>query len=84
MIPDFATKMQLLKSIRNSLFSWSKMQHKAFEDKNELCANPLLWPYSLQKDAGVSTDTFEKTIGGVLLQEGHPVIYVPIKLNPAD
>ena len=36
--------------MRNSDFSWGKMQQKAFEDiKNELCANPLVQPYSLQK-----------------------------------
>ena len=61
----------------NSDFSWGKMQQKAFEDiKNELCANPLVQPYSLQKEATVTTDASEKAIGGVLSQEGHPVIYV--------
>ena len=70
--------------MRNS-FSWGKMQQKAFEDiKNELCANPLVQPYSLKKEATVNTDASEKTIGGVLLQEGHPVIYVSRKLIPAE
>ena len=32
MIPDFATKMLPLKNMRNSDFSWGKMQQKAFED----------------------------------------------------
>ena len=50
MIPDFAAKMLPLNNMRNSDFSWGKMQQKAFEDiKNELCANPLVQPYSLQK-----------------------------------
>ena len=48
---------------------------KTFEDiKHELCANPLVQPYSLQKEATVTTDASEKAIGGVLSQEGHPVI----------
>ena len=62
-----------------------KMQQKAFEDiKNELCANPLVQPYSIQKEATITTDTSEKTNGGVLSQEGHPVIYVTRKLTPVE
>ena len=69
MIPDFGTKMLLLNNMRNSDFSWGKMQQKAFEDiKNELCANSLVQPYSLQKEATVTADFSEKDIGGVLLQ----------------
>ena len=33
MILDFATKMLPLNNMRNSDFSWGKMQQKAFEDK---------------------------------------------------
>ena len=62
--------------MRNGDFSWGKMQKKAFEDiENELHANPLVQPYSLQKEATVTTDASEKTNGGVFSQEGHPVIY---------
>ena len=58
MIPDFATKMLPLNDMRNRDLSWGKMQQKAFEDiKNELCANPLVQPYSLQKEATVTTVT---------------------------
>ena len=82
MIPDFATKMLPLNSMKNSDFSWGKMQQKAFEDiKNELCANPLVPPYSIQKEATVTTDASEKAI---LSLEGHPVIYVSRKLIPAE
>ena len=85
MIPDFATKLLPLNNMRNSIFSWGKMQQKAFEDiKFELCANPLVQPYSLQKEATVTIDASEKTIGGVLSQEGHPVIHVSRKLTPAE
>ena len=62
--------------MRNSDFSSGKMQQKAFDDiKNELFADPLVQPYSLQKEAIVTTDASEKDIGGFLSQEGHPVIY---------
>ena len=66
MIPEFAAKMLPLNNMRNSDFSWGKMQQKAFEDiKNELCANLLVQLYSLQKEATVTTDVSEKVIGGV-------------------
>ena len=71
--------------MRNSNFSWGKMQQKAFEDiKKELCANPLVQPFSLQKETTVTTDGSEKAPGGVLSQEGHPVIYVLRKLTPVE
>ena len=74
--------MLLLINMRNSDFSLGKIQQKAFEDiKSELCANPLVQPYSLQKEATVTTDASEKAIGGVLSQERHPIIYVSIKLT---
>ena len=56
-----------LNNMRNSDFSRGEMQQKYFEDiKRELCVNPLLQPYSLQKEATITTDASEKAIGGVL------------------
>ena len=61
------------------------MHQKAFEDmKPELCANPLVEPYNLEKEATVITDTSEKAIGGVLSHEGHPFIYVSRNSTPAE
>ena len=37
-----------------------------------------------EKKATVTTDASEKTISGVFLQEGNPVIYVSRKLTPAQ
>ena len=75
MVPDFATKMLPLKNMRNNDLSWGKTQQKTCEDtKNELCANPFVQPYSLQKEATVTADASEKTTCGVPSQEGHPVI----------
>ena len=84
MIPDFATKMLPLNEIRKE-FRWDKEEQNDFENiKNELSANPLVQPYSLTKEATVTTDTSEKAIGGLLSQEGHPVIYVSRKLSQAE
>ena len=85
MIPDFATKRLPLNNKRNSDLSWGRLQQKAFEDiKNELCVKPLVQPYSLQKEATITSNASEKAIGGVLSQKGHPVIYVTRKLTSAE
>ena len=78
MIPNFVTKMLPLNNMRNTNFSWSKMQQKTFEDiEIELCADPLVQPYSLQKEATITT-------GGVFSQEGYPIIYVSRTLTSAE
>ena len=85
MIPDFATKMVPLNEIRKEEFRWEKEEQNAFENnKNELCANPLLQTYSLTMELTVTTEASEKAIGGLLSQEGHPVIQVSRKLSQAE
>ena len=84
MVPGFATKMLPLNKIRKEEFRWEKEEQNVFENiKNQLCVNTLLQPYSLTKEATVTTDASEKGIGGVISQEGHPVIYVLRKLSQA-
>ena len=84
-MPKFATKMLPVNEIRKEEFRWEKEEQNAFKNiKNELYANPLVQPYSLTKEATVTTDASEKAIGGVLSQEGRPVIYVSGKLSQAE
>ena len=67
MIPDFATKMVLLNEIRKEEFRWDKEEQNAFENiKNELYANPLVQPYSLRKEATVTTYASESYRRGTL------------------
>ena len=57
MMPDFATKILPPSEIRKEEFRWDKEEQNVFENiKNELCANPLAQPYSLTKEATVTTD----------------------------
>ena len=70
MIRDFATEMLPLNEIRKEEFRWEKEEQNAFEKiVHELCANPLVQPYSLTKEATVTTDASEKAIDGVLSQD---------------
>ena len=85
MIPDFAKKMLPLNEIRKEELRWEKEEQNAFKNiKYELFVNPLVQPYNLTKEATVTTDASGKAIGGVLSQEGHPVIYVSRKLWQAE
>ena len=53
--------MSPLNNMRNSDFSWGKIQQKTFEGiKNELCANPIVQPYSFKKEATYTSDAYEK------------------------
>ena len=49
-----------------------------------MCANSLVQPHILQKEATVTTDASEKTLGGVFLQKGPPVICVSRNLTPME
>ena len=85
MIPDFETKMLRLNNKRNNNFSWGKLQQKPFEYmKNKLSAEPLVQPYTLQKEATFTTDASEKAFGGVHSQKRHPVLFVSNKLTPVE
>ena len=84
-IPDFATKILPLNIMRKSDLSWGKMLQEAFEDiKIELCANPLVQPYSLKKKQQLLLTPLKKPLAGFFLQEGQTVMYVSRKLTPAE
>ena len=53
-----------------------KTRTERFRKQKMSCANPLVQPYSLTKEATVITDASIDTIGALLSQEGNPVIYV--------
>ena len=63
----------------------SRLREKTFTiNEKKSNSKPVSSRYSLTKETTVTTDASEKTIGGVLSQEGHPVIYVSRKLSQAE
>ena len=63
----------------------SRLREKFFTiNEKKSNSKPVLSPYSLTNKATVTTEASEKTIGGLLSQEGHPVIYVSGKLSQAE
>ena len=86
LIPDFATKLAPISKLQSSKsFAWDDECQNAFDGlKKELASYPVIQPYSLEKEAIVTTGASQEAIGGILTQEGHPVIYVSRKLSKAE
>ena len=80
-------KTQCINELRqkDKAFKWSSQCQRAFQNLvHELTSEPVVQPYSPNKEATLSTDASKKTIGAVLTQEGHPVIYVSRNLTTAE
>lgn len=87
LIPNFSKKISNLNKLRNSKekFAWSIEHNKDFENiKMELCSEPLVKPYDLNKEVILATDASKTAIGAILTQEGHPVIYVSRSLSKSE
>ena len=87
-ISNFTSKIAPISDLRKKSeaeFQWTDKCQRAFERlKSELASKPVVQPYSLKKEVTTTTDASEKAIGGVLSQEGHPVIYVSKTLSQAE
>ena len=87
MIPNFAELTHPLNKLRrkDEKFVW-ETQHQDSFDKllKALSSKPVLQSYSLEKEATLTTDASERCIGGVLTQQGRPVIFVSRNLSPAE
>lgn len=87
MVPQFSDLVSPLHRLRKKdvEFVWDKTAQASFDSILRILGEPpLLRPYSLQKEVTLTTDASERAIGGVLTQEGHPVMYVSRALTPAE
>ena len=86
-IPQFAEKCIPLNKLRRKgvVFAWTAEQQDAFEClRNAFCSRRLVQPYSLQKEATLTCDASENSIGGVISQNGLPVMFMSRTLLPAE
>lgn len=66
-------------------WAWSINCQRAFENlKRAVTEQPVLTLPNLERPFEVQTDASDFAIGGVLMQEGHPVAYESRKLNEAE
>ena len=74
---------ELLK--KGVVWNWNKDCEDAFENlKRAVMENPVLTLPDVTKPFEVQTDASDFALGGVLLQEGHPVAFESHKLSEAE
>ena len=72
-------------SKKNAPFIWGPSQYTAFNElKNLLTHAPVLALPNFDKTFGVHCDSSGNGIGGVLMQEKHPIAYLSEKLSEAQ
>jgi len=70
---------------KNRPWEWSPECQHAFEDlKKAVCEDPVLSLPDHSKPFEVHTDASDFAIGGVLMQDGHPIAYESRKLNDTE
>jgi hypothetical protein len=70
---------------KNKAWEWSKKCQEAFEDlKKAVTEEPVLGLPDHTKPYEIHTDASDFAIGGVLMQEGHPIAYESRKLNDTE
>ena len=87
LIPRFSELVYPLNELRKKgvTFHWSKQCDDSFETlKRVISKAPVVQPYSLQKEATLTTDASKFTLAAVLTQNGHPVIYISRHLSDAE
>ena len=87
LIPRFSDLVYPLNELRKKgvPFIWSKQCNDAFENlKNAISTSPVVQPYSLEKEATLTTDASKYSLAAVLTQEDHPVIYISRNLTQAE
>ena len=66
-------------------FEWNAQCEKSFTLlKKALLSEPVLMPFSLQKQTVLTVDASGVAIGAVLSQDSHPVIFISRKLTDAE
>ena len=66
-------------------WSWSNDCQMGFENlKTTMTRGPVLRLVDVTKPFEIETDASDLALGGVLIQEGHPIAYESRKLNDAE
>jgi hypothetical protein len=86
-VPKLATVAEPLRRLQTSKvhFEWTSEQDSAFRDIRQLLLeSPGLAPFDPAVPLVIATDASQHGIGGVLLQNDRPVLYVARALTPAE
>jgi hypothetical protein len=86
-VPNLAALSEPLRRLQTSKvhFEWTSEEDKAFRAiRSQLLASPGLAPFDPNLPLVVATDASQHGLGGVLLQNERPVLYVARSLTPAE
>ncbi|KAH9657201.1 Endonuclease [Citrus sinensis] len=86
-IKGYSAKAAPLKNMlkKNRTWHWSEECQRAFEElKKAISEEPILALPDHTKPFKVQTDASDFAIGGVLMQEGHPIAFESRKLNDTE
>ena len=86
-VPQFSTLTEPLRRLQSGkvLFRWTADQQQAFECLKEyFSTGPCLVPFDDTLPVTLATDASTSGLGGVLLQNNRPVLYVARSLAPAE
>jgi hypothetical protein len=87
LIPNFSEHCRILHELRrnSSMFNWTSAAEKAFVDiKKCLASKPCVKPFDISASSVLRVDASEKSIGAVLTQEAHPVLFMSRILTLAE
>jgi hypothetical protein len=86
-VKDFSTVAAYLNELtkKGVQFEWGAAQQNAFDElKCHLIAAPLLTLPNFSKQFKIASDASGLGIGGVLMQQGRPIVYFSKKLKGAQ
>ncbi|KMT14518.1 hypothetical protein BVRB_4g072900 [Beta vulgaris subsp. vulgaris] len=86
-IKGYSQKVSSLTDLlkKSQVWEWTERCQSAFEDlKSAISSEPVLKLPEFDKPFEVHTDASGRAIGGVLVQEGHPVAFEGRKLKDAE
>ncbi|XP_042962490.1 uncharacterized protein LOC122296762 [Carya illinoinensis] len=86
-IKGYSTRASPLTDLlkKNKTWEWSSRCQEAFDDlKTTVTEEPVLALPDCTKPFEVQSDASDFAIGGVLMQEGHPIAYESRKLNESE
>ena len=87
LIPNFSEMIRPLNELRSQMttFEVNQTVMDSFESiKTALSSKPCIKPYDLNSPIFLRVDASEYSVGGVLLQNGQPVMFLSRKLTPAE
>ena len=67
------------------MFSWQPEQEQAFRKLQDMCSSPpVLAYYDVSKPVQIECDASQNGLGGVILQENHPIAYTSRSLRNTE